>query len=232
VAPIFFKRIQYYSSRELVAQGEALYAEYINTLRIPVEDPEEKKKKIKYYEKLLPVRTVAVLNYPVTSELYSGDNIVSNHIVVNEDNNMPTFDLMDWTIIELTKFQKDVDQLETDLDRWLYFLKMSKYEMPVDERLWQGNDAIKSAYGRLLTMTPEEKRAYERAKQHELDHDNILTAAEEKAAAEEKGRQEEKLLTAKNLLNKGMDVDSIVEVTGLDSKTVEQLRRDLPEPKE
>jgi len=206
----FFKRIQYYSARELVAQGE-----YLRTLKIPTGESIEK---TQYYAGLLPVRTVAVLNYPVTTaNLHSGKNVVSSHIVVNKDNNIPTLDLMDWTIIELTKFNKDIKQLATDLDRWLYFLKMSKFEIQVDEKLWEGNYAIKSAYGRLLTMTTEEKRAYESAIKSESDYNSLL------GSAKAEGRTEEKQSMAKKMIKKGLDVNSITEITGLDPAIIEQL---------
>ncbi|WP_341816913.1 Rpn family recombination-promoting nuclease/putative transposase [Wolbachia endosymbiont (group A) of Agelastica alni] len=142
-----------------------------------------------------------------------------------------------FVFIELPKFTKSrVEQLESIVDRWLFFFKYA--EETTDEdlmRIAEKAPIIKLAYDELDKFRWNEKDliAYEERIMDLRKEEGILAQklddATEKGREEgilighEKGRKAEKIEVAKNLLKAGVSIDIIAQTTGLTVNEVKDL---------
>ena len=84
---------------------------------------EQAKKGSEWDFKLDHVYTVALLNFDLQEPAFNPDSI--NHTVVLKDNetNRVFYDKLDFVYVEIAKFNKTEEELETIHDKWLYVLK-------------------------------------------------------------------------------------------------------------
>ena len=114
-------------------------------------------------------------------------------------------DKLEFVFVEVAKFNKREDELETDLDKWLYLLKnmSTLLERPAALR-----DRI---FGRLFDVAEyarlddEERKNYVEAMNTARDTYNVIAYALEKRTYE----------IARKMIAKGLDVDTIADLTGL-----------------
>lgn len=96
----FEKRVLYYSSKAYTSQIDA------------GED----------YPKLNQVIFLGILDFI----MFESEHYVSTHLILNKDTFENKFKDFRFTFIELPKFNKSEEQLDTIEDKWLYFLKNAK----------------------------------------------------------------------------------------------------------
>ena len=126
-------------------------------------------------------------------------------------------DKLEFVFVEVAKFNKSEDELETDLDKWLYLLKnmSTLLERPAALR-----DRV---FGRLFDIAEyarlddEERKNYVEAMNTARDTYNQIAYAHETGHKEgrEEGREEKAYEIARKMIAKGLDVDTIAELTGL-----------------
>jgi len=133
--------------------------------------------------------------------------------------------------IELRKFKKTYQEINSVLDRWSSFLtkadKLNKNDIP--EQLKIDKDIVK-AISAVDRMFDEEERAiYETRMQSLADVESKIASAEEKGmekgrqAGIQEGRQEAIKTIAIKMIAAGADVHTIIQTTGLLQATIEQL---------
>lgn len=119
-------------------------------------------------------------------------------------------DKFELRIIELPKIKEEEQE---ELIDWLLFL-----ENPQSERVktkMEENEELKEAVEKLEGMSEDDymQRIADLREKAILDYNSGMGNALRKGMAE--GEKKAKLETAKKMLEKGMDIDTIVEVTGL-----------------
>ncbi|GFQ72408.1 uncharacterized protein TNCT_507321 [Trichonephila clavata] len=130
-----------------------------------------------------------------------------------------------FVFIELPKFTKSkVEQLESIVDRWLFFFKYAEETTDEDlKKIAEKAPIIKLAYDELDKFRWNEKDlvAYE---------ERIMDLRKEEAIleyrldlAEEKGIEKGKIEVAKAMLANNVDVNTIVKYTGLSISEIEEL---------
>ncbi|MBC6686167.1 Rpn family recombination-promoting nuclease/putative transposase [Wolbachia pipientis] len=130
-----------------------------------------------------------------------------------------------FVFIELPKFTKSkVEQLESIVDRWLFFFKYAEETTDEDlKKIAEKAPIIKLAYDELDKFRWNEKDlvAYE---------ERIMDLRKEEAIleyrldlAEEKGIEKGKIEVAKAMLANNVDVNTIVKCTGLSISEIEEL---------
>lgn len=131
------------------------------------------------------------------------------------------YDKLTFYYIEMPKFKKTEDELETLFDKWLYGMKNlwslrerpEKLEGKVFQRLFEQAE--------IAQYTPAEVGEYERSLKEYRDIINVVNTAERKghdkgmAEGLEKGRVEGVWLVAKNLKGMNVPVEQIAQATGL-----------------
>ncbi|CAO5675441.1 MAG: hypothetical protein NEHIOOID_00529 [Holosporales bacterium] len=156
------------------------------------------------------------------------EDFKSDHIIL--DRKTYEHDLKDFsfTFLELPKFNKTQENLETVSDKWMYFFKYAPDTEPeMIQRICEDNDVLKLAFQELdrAYWTEEELLTYEAALKKERDleaafelqFDNGMAKGMEigEAKGKAEGILEAKLETAKKMLDKGLSLEDISMFTGL-----------------
>ncbi len=158
---------------------------------------------------------------PKTTEVHSCYKIINT--ATGKDDKL--HDIFELHYIELKKFKKSYQQIENALDRWSSFLtkasQLDKEHIPME---LASDKAIVKAIEAVDRMFNEEERlVYEVRMQSLADVESKIASAEEKGM--EKGREEgineASKAIALNLLEKGIDIATIAEVTGLAESVIE-----------
>ena len=140
------------------------------------------------------------------------------------ENNKVYYNGIKFIFIELRNFAKDITELNSDLDNWLYVLKnMSRLDkMPLYLK--------KSVFQKLFQISEysnlpkEEKTMYNLNIRHKWDYNNTIQYAEEKGM--EKGM--EKIIG--NMICKSQMTDAeIAEIAGVEISLVEDIRKHVQE---
>lgn len=142
----------------------------------------------------------------------------------NRDSGEVFYDKLGYIFIELGKFDKAEDRVESDVERWFYVLKnMSKmdkipvyFRKPIFEKLFQ--------IAEYSNLTKEEKTMYDQSMKYKWDDENVVECAVTTAKAEgvakgiEEGEHKKALDIALKMKNKRFSIDQIVEFTGLPAR--------------
>ena len=177
--------------------------------------------------KLRPVYFIAILDFNIVN-LELGKDFL-HEVQLKDKQNRVLYDKLTYTYIELPKFTKTQEELETKFDKWLYVFKHlaklddrpQKLQDRVFERLFEAAEIAKMSKG--------EQIKHEAAQKSYLDWKNVLSGAESKGHEQgleqgvEQGRDERSIEIAKGMKQKGMTVELIIELTGLSVKEVEKL---------
>ena len=150
------------------------------------------------------------------------------------------YDKLEFIYVEIAKFNKSLDELETLYDKWLYALK-NLYKLTqrpkalcdkVFDRLFEEAE--------IARFTPQEQREYEASKMAYRDIKNSIDTAKregkeeglaegmEKGLAEgmERGMTQRSLEIARKMLANGMDTATVMEITGLSAEEILLLKRE------
>ena len=189
------------------------------------------------YDVLTPVISINLLNF----NLDDANNIHSCYMIYEMNNKKLLTDHLQIHIIELKKFKYNI--LKSDLNCWLKFFTMKNNkeiimselvkEKPIMEEVQRKyNNFIKNS----LMMNEYDKReAYLYGNQIMLEEERRLGIEEgfkkgieqgiEKGIEKgiEQGIKENKIVTAKNMKNKNIDISLISDVTGLSIEEIEKL---------
>ena len=170
---------------------------------------------------LKKVYVVALLNYRMSDEAFdSSDTIHTIALMDTKTNNVFNAKLM-FKYVEVGRFDKTDDELISLSDKWMYVLKnLSR----LDNRPSSLREKIFTKLfdaAAIARFTPMELREYEDSLKAYRDIKNSLDTAKEEGRAE--GRAEGIAMVVKNMHAKGMDIDVIASITGLNKDEVESL---------
>lgn len=165
------------------------------------------------YTLLNPVIALTITDFEMFPNL---DKVISNFILKEKDF------LVDYLIydielvfVELPKFGKKLEELETLTDKWIYFLKNAKSLEIVPERMGDVQ-AIQKAFevANRVGLTREELEDLEHQEIYIHDQRNAITKAVKQKA----------IAIAKGLLDV-LDEATIVQTTGLSIEEVQKLKQ-------
>ena len=202
---------------------------------------EQAKKSSDWDFHLSRVYIIALLHFDMKEEAFDKNTITHTVKLCDIDTNKVFYKKLDFIFVEIAKFKKKEDELETLYDKWLYMLK-NLYKLEnrpkalrdkVFDRLFQEAEIAK--------FTPEELREYEDSLKAYRDIKNSIETArregraegraegmaegmaEGRAAGRTEGRAEEKAAIAQAMKAKGFPLSVISEVTGLPEVLIEIL---------
>ena len=195
----FHKRILYYTSQGYVSQID----------------------KGVQYDKLNMVYFIGILEFEIGQNL----NYFSRHKVLDIETKEQIIQDVEFNFIELPKFNKTIDQLETNIDQWTYFIKNAENLTLIPENVI--DEGLKEAYleANQHNWTKRELEDYLRASLKERDEIGRIEFAVRKAekSAEIRGEIKVILKVAKNMLQKGFSKNDIMEFTGLSEAELEEI---------
>jgi predicted transposase/invertase (TIGR01784 family) len=219
----YVQRAQYYASHLYVGQLEV--AENYLTLK--------------------PVTLLSLLNHCI----FPNDvGYLSFHHNIERETKVGYLNDMSYAFVELPKFTKKEEDLETAEDYWIFMMKEATHLREAPEH---APEEVKQAYAILErhTWTRSERLAYEQAKIGLMDDMEAIRTAKEEGREEgreegeqigiakgeqigiakgeqigiAKGEQTKAVTIARKALDKGMSVQDTSELTGLSVKEIEEL---------
>lgn len=170
------------------------------------------------YRMLKPVIALTLTDFEIFK---NSPQLISRFIYKEETTNYKyTDNNLKLVFVELPKFTKELSQLETLADKWIYFMKYANTLTEVPPTI-DSVPEIHQAFGiaNKVNLSPEEIEDIERREMFIYDQQGALIKAEREA------RQEEKRVIARQLLNY-LDDETISQTTGLSIEEIINLRTD------
>ena len=160
------------------------------------------------YKASKPVALIAITNFPLFP---NKKDFKSDHAILDLKTLENDLNGMFFTFLELPKFNKDISELKTMIDKWAYFFKHAAEVDAKDlEKIAADTPIIKRAYDEMFSFnwTEEQLRIYEdMARLEETYYDSL-------AFREAEGEAKTKLAIAHKLLAMGDPIPKICELTG------------------
>ena len=172
-----------------------------------------------------PIREQALLNFDMNEEAFEKEKIRHSVQLCDTATHKVFYDKLEFIYVEIAKFNKSLEELETLYDKWLYALK-NLYKLTqrpkelcdkVFDRLFEEAEIAK--------FTPQELREYEASKIAYRDIKNSVDTAKHEGIAE--GMEKKSHEIAKKMLTKGMDEATVMEITGLSAELIQQLKAEM-----
>ena len=159
--------------------------------------------------KLKHVYVAALLNYDMSDPAFSDDTINHDIGLLDKQTHRVFNDKLTFKYVEISKFNKRIEELKTNYDKWLFVLQnLSRLDCQ-PEYLKTAVFNRLFAEAEIAKFTRAELREYEDSLKAYRDIKNSLDSAEEK------GERKKAIEIAKNLLEMGMPIDNIMKATGL-----------------
>ncbi len=187
----FEKRVLYYSSKS--------YSDQI--------------KRADFYRKLRPVIFIGVLDFEHTEN----KNYISRSQVRDIETGEQTIKDMEFNFIELPKFNKELHELKTLTEKWLYFIKNAESLEVVPDNI--NDEGLKSAYeeANVQTWSQEELDAYDYSFMREEDERARLDKAEQK------GEEKKEIEAVIGMHENGIPIDLIAKSLKISKDRVQQI---------
>lgn len=180
--------------------------------------------------KLNHVYTIALLNFDMDENSFIKDEILHNVKLCDTATHKVFYDKLEYIYVEVSKFDKSLDELETLYDKWLFALKnlykLSERPKALRDKVF--DKLFKEA--EIAKFTKQELREYEASKLAYRDIKNSIDTAKREGIEEglEKGRAEGfekgKLAMVKAMLANNMPIAQIIQISGITKEQIEQLK--------
>ncbi len=188
------------------------------------------------YTLLNPVIALTITDFEMFSHFEKG---ISRFILKEREFlvDYPLYDL-ELVFVELPKFVKEIEEVETLTEQWIYFLKSAAKVKEVPEKIGRVTE-IRKAFevANIATLNREELEELEQREIYIMDQRNAIKKAARQALEQglqqgleqglqqglEQGLQQKSLEIAKRLLDI-LDEAAISQITGLSLEDVQRLK--------
>ena len=164
--------------------------------------------------KLKHVYVVALLNYDMSDPAFSDDTINHDIGLLDKQTHRVFNDKLTFKYVEISKFNKRIEELKTNYDKWLFVLQNLSRLDRQPEYLQTAVFNRLFAEAEIAKFTRAELREYEDSLKAYRDIKNSLDSAKQE------GKKDKAIEIAKNLLEMGMSIDNIMKATGLSQKEI------------
>ena len=201
----------------------------------------EQAKRADWNFELKAVYTIAILDFVFEADKNEPEKFRYDVKLKDIETNKIFYDKLTFIYLEMPKFKKTIDQLETRFDKWLYVISnLNKLDRipeslreQIFEKVFETAEIAKFTYDQVLS--------YEDSLKYYRDLKNSLDTAREEGEAEgiikgeklglikgliqgkEEGRVEGKIEIARNMLSMGMSIEMIKQLTGLSEEEIKTL---------
>jgi predicted transposase/invertase (TIGR01784 family) len=184
-------------------------------------------KRAEDYPKLNQVIFLGFLNFKLFNE---NPDYATRHLILDEKTNEHHFQDFELNFVELPKFTKSLEELKDIKDKWIYFVKNAGTMKMIPRELQEPKE-LQEAFevAKQMKWSKEELEAYDARGIYIQDERGRIDYAREEGKeegikiGEEKGKEQKAIETAKKMLEKGFDLETIVEITGLEPSGIDKL---------
>uniref|UniRef100_UPI0039A45DF4 Rpn family recombination-promoting nuclease/putative transposase n=1 Tax=Ornithobacterium rhinotracheale TaxID=28251 RepID=UPI0039A45DF4 len=189
----------------------------------------EQAQKADWNYELKAVYTIAILDFVFDEDKENAEKFRYDIKLSDIETNKVFYDKLTFIYLEMPKFNKSVEELETRFDKWLYVLRNLNRLDRVPEKLKERIFEKLFEVAEIAKFTPSQVYSYEDSLKYYRDLKNSLDTAKEEGFEEgkeqgrEEGREEEKLKIAKKLLENNVSKEVVMKTTGLTQEQIENL---------
>jgi predicted transposase/invertase (TIGR01784 family) len=171
---------------------------------------------------LHPAYFIGILDFPFGSDT----DYHTRHLILNKETNEHLLKDIQFSFIELPKFNKQEDQLATPIDKWTFFIKNATV-LHMIPTFANEDEGLKTAFleADRYKWTKEELIAYDNVKIKEADEVQEKLFVAEMAWEEGKvaGKEAQEAETVIKLHNKGKAADEIADLLDMALEKVQQI---------
>lgn len=170
---------------------------------------------------LKAVYTIAILDFVFDEDKNDPDKFRYDVKLSDIKTKKVFYDKLTFIYLEMPKFNKSIDQLETRFDKWLYVIRNLNRLDRVPDKLRERIFEKLFETAEIAKFTPDQARSYEDSLKYYRDLNATFYTKFEEGI--EKGIEK----VAINLIKKGLTSIEISELTGLTVQHIEKLKRNL-----
>jgi predicted transposase/invertase (TIGR01784 family) len=184
------------------------------------------------YPNLNQVIFIGILNF----NSFEGTNYLTRHLILNKETLKQDLRDFEFNFIELKKFNKEESELESIIEKWIYFIKNAD-NLTMIPKSAEEIPELKEAYTQatMNSWSPEELEVYEywqirdaadmysMEEQYGKGVEKGIEQGIEKGIEQgiEKGKLKGKIENARKMKQKGYPLEDIIEITGLSIEEIE-----------
>lgn len=177
------------------------------------------------YSLLMPVIFIGVLNF----DLFPSKKYLSHYYLMEEESRERSFGLQEYHFIELKKFNKKLEKLETLIDKWVYFMQNANALDAIPPAL-EKTEVIKEAFEVLdrHNWTTAELESYGRVQDViYAEKSRLQTALKDgRELGKKEGLKEAGIAVAQRALLQGkMSIKAIADLTGISVDEIKQIKK-------
>ena len=175
--------------------------------------------------KLKAVYTIGILDF-VFDEDKSNNDVFHHEVkMVDIKTNKVFYDKLTYIYLEMPKFNKSENELESHFEKWLFILKNLHKLTDRPAKLQEKIFSQLFEQAEIAQFNEKEYGEYEESLKEYRDLKNSLDTAFDDGKAEgiEQGIEQEKLATASKLKRLNAPIEMIIEATGLSKEQIEKL---------
>ena len=137
------------------------------------------------------------------------------------------YDKLTFIYLEMPKFTKVLDELETRFDKWMYVIRNLNRLDNIPDTLREQVFEQLFAAAEIARFTPDQVLSYENSLKYYRDLKNSIDTAFDEGRIEgrEEGREQRTLEIAREMLAEGEPVEKVVRFTGLEPTLVKELKQ-------
>ncbi len=191
---------------------------------------EQAKKGSSWNFQLEKVYTIAILDFEFDEDKQYPDKFRYDVKLKELEINKVFSEKLNFIYLEMPKFNKGIDELETRFEKWLYVIKNLHKLDRIPDKLKENIFLQLFETAEISKFSQKEYQDYEDSLKYYRDLKNSLDTAKEEAFDEglkkgiEEGIEKEKIEIAKNALRMNLSTDAIIALTGLTKKEIDTLK--------
>jgi len=171
------------------------------------------------------VYTIGILNFEFPKNEYPADSYRHEIKLKDVEDNHVFYDKLTFVYLEMPKFNKTEDELETMFDKWMFVLQ-NLYRLLERPKALQDR-VFKKLFeqAEIAKYTEAERWEYEASQKEYWDNYSVVKTAERKGEIKglQQGVQQEKIDTIHRLQAMGLSVEQIAQGAGMNVDEVKKL---------
>jgi predicted transposase/invertase (TIGR01784 family) len=198
----------------------------------------EQAKRTDWDYELKAVYTIAILDFVFDEDKNEPNKFRYDVKLKDIDSNKVFYNKLTFIYLEMPKFNKTVDELETRFDKWLYVIRnLNKLDRIPDKLREQIFEKLFET-AEIAKFTQEQVLSYEDSLKYYRDLKNSLDTARDEGKIEglregeikgkiegmREGEMKGLMKVAKNMISNGMPVGEIAKLTGLSESEISDLQ--------
>ena len=171
---------------------------------------------------LKKVYTIAILDFVFDEDKNEPDKFRYDVKLTEQETKEVFYDKLTFIYLEMPKFNKTIEDLETRFEKWLFVLKNLHKLDRVPEKLKESIFLQLFETAEISKFNQQEYLEYENSLKYYRDLKNSLDTAKEEGIIE--GIEKGKIEIAKEMLKNNEPIENIIKYTGLTEKEINELK--------